>query len=158
VVEVRIFEAHEVDLDDAAEQLLADLRPADRAECDALLGPGREREALADSIRRSVLLWVGTAGGQAGAIFGVCPVSMLGGQGLPWLIGTPLIDRHRGAFMRRSPAYIARMLAVFPQLINVVDTRNTRAIAWLRRMGFTILPAQPTGAAGLPFHPFFLNA
>lgn len=140
------------------EALLANLRPADRDEAEALLGPGKEAKALADSIRASVLVWTATIDGELAAIFGVCPVSVLSGQGLPWLLGTPLIDRNRGVFMRLNRPYIARMLAVFSQLVNVVDARNVKSIAWLKRMGFTVLPAQPMGVAGLPFHPFFLNA
>lgn len=141
-----------------AEALLADLRPADAAECDALVGRGKRAETLAASIEQSLACWVLEVNGGVAAIFGVAPVSALGGQGLPWMLGTPLIDRFPGAFIRRCRPYIARMLAVCPSLVNVVDARNVRSIAWLKRMGFTVLPAQPMGAEGLPFHPFFMNA
>jgi hypothetical protein len=140
------------------EALLADLRPADRDECDALLGPGQEQAALAKSIAQSALVWTFTIDDRVAGIFGVTPVSLLGGQGLPWMLGTPAIDRHPSAFIRLNRPYIARMLALCPHLVNVVDARNVRSIAWLKKMGFTVLPAQPMGVAGLPFHPFFMNA
>jgi hypothetical protein len=140
------------------EALLADLRPADAEECDALLGPGKQVQALTASIDQSVACWVLTVNGGVAAIFGVGMASLLDEHGLPWMLGTSLIDRFPGAFIRQCRPYIARMLAVCPSLVNVVDARNTRSIAWLKRMGFTILPAQPMGAAGLPFHPFFMTA
>lgn len=141
-----------------AEALLANLRPADRDEVAALLGPGQERQAIEGGIALSVLCWTGTVDGEVAAIFGVTPINYLAGQGAPWLLGTPLIERHRGAFIRRNRPYIARMLAVFPTLLNVVDARNTKSIAWLDRMGFTIYPPMPLGVAGLPFHPFVMGA
>jgi hypothetical protein len=153
VAEVLIRELRDGDVD----ALLADLRPADRDEIEALLGPGKERHAVEEGVRRSTLLWVGTIDDRIAAIFGVVPLHMLGGQGVPWLLGTPLIDRYRGAFMRLNRPYIARMLAVFPQLANVVDARNVKSIAWLKRLGFTIHPPQPVGLAGLPFHVFTLS-
>lgn len=140
------------------EALLADLRQADRAELEALVGPGQEAKMLDRSIDASLSCWAYTVNGELAAIFGVAPVSVLEGQGLPWMLGTSLIERFPGAFIRQCRPYIARMLAVCPSLVNVVDARNVRSIAWLKRMGFTVLPAEPMGAAGLPFHPFFLNA
>jgi hypothetical protein len=104
-----------------------------------------------------VLSWTGTVDGQVACIFGVVPINYLAGQGAPWLLGTPLIDRYRGAFIRRNRTYIARMLAVFPTLLNVVDARNVKSIAWLQHMGFTICPPMPLGVAGLPFHPFVMG-
>lgn len=138
--------------------LLADLRPADRDELEALIGPGQEADMLARSVNESLACWVLEVNGGVAAIFGVAPVTLLGGQGLPWMLGTSLIERFPGAFIRRCRPYIARMLGICPELVNAVDARNVKSIAWLKRMGFTVLPAQPMGVAGLPFHPFFMTA
>lgn len=137
---------------------MANIRPADRDEADALLGPGKLDDGLGRCVENSVMLWTGTVGDEVAFVFGLSPVSMLGDQGVPWLVGTPLIDRHRGSFIRLSRSYIPRMLAAYPTLLNIVDARNVKSIAWLKRMGFTILPAEPAGVAGLPFHPFFKEA
>lgn len=137
--------------------LLANLRPADRDEIEALLGPGQENRAVTTGLRNSVLSWTGLINGQVACIFGVVPLSMLAGQGGPWMLGTPLIDRHRRALIRHSRPYIARMQAVFPNLVNIVDARNVKSIAWLKRMGFAIHAAQPIGVAGLPFHFFTMG-
>jgi hypothetical protein len=155
VAKLDIREARLDDLD----ELLAGIRPADLAECDALFGPGHARQMLETSLQRSVAAWAAEVPGKGlMCLFGMAPISLLGDQGVPWMIGTGLVDRHPGAFIRASRPYISRMLALCPQLVNVVDARNVKSIAYLKRMGFTILPAAPTGAAGLPFHPFFLSA
>lgn len=141
------------------EAVLADVRPADLAEADALLGPGRMAWALAESVKHSPMAW--TAVDDAGrliALFGVAPADgLLGDRGLPWLVGTTRMPAHRRALSRLVPPYIDRMLAVFPTLFNVVDARNTLSVAWLRRCGFKIHPAAPAGVSGLPFHLFTME-
>jgi hypothetical protein len=139
------------------EELVANLRPADRDECAALIGEGREAEGIRNSVRLSTHLWAGEAEGRVAAIFGVVPVSLLGGQGAPWLMGTPLIDRHRGAFIRLNRTYIPQMLDTYPHLVNIVDARNVRSIAWLKRLGFEVHAPLPLGVAGRPFHLFTMG-
>jgi len=45
-------------------------------------------------------------------------------------------------------------LAGYSHLENWVDARNTKAINWLRWLGFTVHDPVPFGVAGLPFHRF----
>jgi hypothetical protein len=150
-VEFRAPRAGDVDA------LLANLRPEDQAEVDALLGPGEIAKKLPDSVRDSILSWTVEADGEVVCMLGLTAVSLLGDHGVPWMLGTPLVDVHRRGLVRIAPSYIARMLAIYPTLLNAVDARNTKAIGWLRRVGFTLLPPQPLGVAGLPFHIFFMN-
>lgn len=140
-----------------AEALLANLRPADLAEGEALAGAGQVPEMVAESLRASVLSWTAVAAGDVVCMFGVAPVTLMGDHGMPWMLGTPLVEQHRRALTRQGPAYIAHMLAAFPHLVNVVDARNVRSIAWLRRVGFQIHDARPAGVAGMPFHPFTMG-
>lgn len=140
------------------EALLQNLRPADRAEADALFGPDKAESAIRESVSLSVMAWTGHVGDEVAFIFGCAPATLLGEEGLPWLVGTPLIDCHRRAFIRFSHTYIPCMLAIFPTLVNLVDARNVKSIAWLKKMGFTLLPPQVAGVAGLPFYPFFMEA
>jgi hypothetical protein len=142
--------------DDVA-ALLAEIRPADLAEGEALLGPGAVPAALAQSLRDSALAWTADTPDGLMCMFGVAPASLMGDQGLPWMVGTPRVAKYAGALTRLAGPYIGRMLAAFPLLVNVVDARNTRAIAFLKHAGFTVLPAGPVGRAGLPFHPFFMR-
>lgn len=139
------------------EKLHADLRPADAAEIEALAGPGRTRATLLQSVEVSTLVWSHYLGDDLLSVFGVAPLNLLAGEGAVWLMGTRLLERHPSALVRQAPEYISRMRQVFPRLVNAVDARNTKSVRWLRRLGFTLLPARPMGAAGLPFHPFYLG-
>lgn len=139
------------------EHVAARMRQADLDEI-AATGVPDPVEALTRSIKDSVLCWTGCADGEPGCIFGVAPVSMLCGIGSPWLLGTELIPKNAGAFIRHSTPYIHGMLREFPHLFNFVDVRNRKAIAWLKRSGFVLSEATPYGPFGLPFHPFEMRA
>ncbi len=141
---------------DAAE-LFANLRASDLAECEAY-GPRGIAEGIASSVNRSVLCWSAFADGELGCIIGVAPINMLTGIGSPWMLGTPVLDKHQRVLVRRTPEYIAKMLNAFPHLVNFVHANNTTSVRWLRRLGFTLHAAQPYGALGEPFHPFEMRA
>jgi hypothetical protein len=140
-----------------AAQLFAHLRASDLAECQAY-GQPDIAAGIEASVRRSMLCWTGLADGELAAIIGVAPVNVLTGMGSPWMLGTPLLDRHQRVLVRRTPEYIARMLQAFPHLVNFVHARNTTSVRWLRRLGFTLHEAVPYGPLGEPFHPFELRA
>lgn len=140
-----------------AEELFAHLRQADLAECQAY---GRDDilAGIKTSVQRSMLCWTGFVDGQLAAIIGVAPVSVAGGIGSPWMLGTPVLDRHQRVLVRKTPHYIARMLNAFPHLVNFVHAKNTTSVRWLRRLGFTLHEAVPFGARGELFHPFEMRA
>jgi len=129
------------------------LREADRREIEAALAIA-PLEALALSLTRSTEAWAGTVDGEVACLFGVGPLSLLGGEGCPWLLGSDLVERNAVAFARRNRPMVARWLGFYPLLRNHVDARNSQAIRWLGWLGFTLLPAIPYGVSRLPFHPF----
>ena len=92
-------------------------------------------------------------------MFGAVPASLLGGVGVPWMVGTTALNRMRGqkALLRASRATIAGLSARYDVLANMVDARNGAAIRWLRWLGFDVLPPIPHGPDRLPFHPFILR-
>lgn len=140
-----------------AERLYANLRAADRAECEAY--GERDLEAvLRSSVERSVLCWTGIVNGELAAILGVTPLSILSGIGSPWMLGTEVLDRHSRILIRHTPQYIARMLEAFPHLVNFVHTKNTTSVRWLRRLGFVLHDPVPYGARGELFHFFEMKA
>jgi len=94
----------------------------------------------------SALLFVG----------GVVPLS--DGIGSPWMLGTNALRRHPVSLTRLAQRYLQRAMQTTPHLINFVDARNTRSIHWLTSLGFSILPAEPYGVEGLPFHRFEMRA
>lgn len=140
-----------------AEILFDNLRASDLAECEAY-GDEDVFECIRSSVARSVLCWTGLADGKLGAIIGVTPVSVLGGIGCPWMLGTPVLDANSRVLVRRTPRYIAAMLEAFPHLVNYVHAKNTTSVQWLRRLGFILHPAEPYGALGEPFHKFEMKA
>src|SRR5574343_422326 len=130
--------------------LVRDMRPQDVAECRAAgIEPAR---AVRIGIEQSVWCLAARVNGETGCIFGIAQGgSVLVPFGVPWLLGTPLVPRHRRALARLAPAYIARMLQTHPHLRNHVHDRNTVAVSWLRRMGFALGPVHPHPVTGEPF-------
>ncbi len=114
--------------------------------------------SIAASVRRSVLCWTGLVDGELAAIIGVAPINMLSGIGSPWMLGTPVLDRHSRVLVRLTPAYIARMQSAFPHLANFVHVDNRTSVRWLCRLGFTLHEAVPYGANGELFFPFEMRA
>jgi hypothetical protein len=136
-----------------AAELAANLRPADRAEIDA--ATGREpRLVIADGIKRSLYSRALFCAGRLAMMWGVCPMVGVPSVGIPWALGTPVIDRHRRHLMRVGRDELQTMLAVYPVLTNVVHAVNDRAVRWLGWLGAEFSPAQPLGPRGEDFFPF----
>ena len=135
------------------EILAANLREQDLAETGAY-GHADPLPGLRRSVAHSMLCWSAFADGELACIIGVAPLSVLGGIGSPWMMGTPVLDAHSRVLVRRTPEYIAKMLKAFPHLVNHVHAENTTSVRWLKRLGFTLHKAEPFGALGAPFHKF----
>lgn len=135
------------------DELAANLREADREEVIAQTGRDPS-EAIAHSIAMSSPCWTARIDGELAAIFGCAPVSLIGPIGMPWLLGTPVLDRHPRAVISYSRPYLAVMFDAYPQMLNWVDARNERSIRWLKALGFRFHDAAPHGPLGLPFHRF----
>lgn len=141
-----------------AEYLAPRLRRADVVECHAV-GVTDLEQALRAGLERSVLAWVAEVDGEPVAALGVAPIDgLMGDRGAAWMLGTDLVTRHQWALMRLAPGYIERMLSAFSHLLNFVHADNHAAVRWLKRMGFTVHPAQPHGPHGALFHFFEMKA
>lgn len=152
-VEIEIVPA----TDAHAVELAPRMRAADIREIEAAIGL-EALEALRLSLLRSTEAWAGMVDGEVACVFGVGPLSLLGGEGCPWLLGSDLVERNAIAFARRNRAMVARWLCTYRVLRNHVDARNSQAIRWLGWLGFTLKPAVPYGVRRLPFHPFERSA
>jgi len=127
-----------------------DLRPGDLREIEAL-GLGLP-EAFEMSMSRAVWAEAYLLDGAVAALVGVSVQSVLGGEGVPWLItGTP-VDRCKRDFLRLTKAGVARMQRQFPVLTNFVHADYVQSVRWLGWLGFTIAPARPFGIKGALFH------
>lgn len=139
---------------DDIDELVANMREQDIVEVRAT-GHDDLREVVADGVRISTMVWAARFDGRLACIFGCAPFgTLMSGIGVPWLLGTPEIPKHRRILVRHAAPYIGQMLAFYPHLMNVVHARNTVATAWLRRMGFDLKDAEPYGPHGEPFHVF----
>jgi hypothetical protein len=127
------------------------MRQEDRAEVLAWSGLD-PWAALQESVRRSPDCKTATADGRIACMFGVAEAAP--GVGLPWFLGTNLVDRHGSHMWRTAPRHLLGYLDRFPVLMNAVHADNLLALRWLERLGAKIYPACPQGAAGALFHTF----
>jgi hypothetical protein len=135
-------------------ELAASLRAQDRAELNAA-GWHDHLHTIRVSVSRSDWSRTATVDGRVACIFGVAPFgggSLLDPRGVPWMLGTDLVPQNRRALARLAPQYIRAMLQTYPHLLNTVHARNTLAVRWLQRAGFTLAPAHDV--RGELFHRF----
>ncbi len=136
------------------EAICANPRAADVREMQA---QGKEfEEALRESVELSDLLGVGELDGVPVCIFGLAMGSYISGLGVPWMLAAEGLDRADFAFARRCLAVVRAMRARYPRLVNVVDARSRRTIAWLRWVGFHI-HQEPVRVNGYRFHVFSIG-
>ncbi|WGL97355.1 hypothetical protein QE177_08980 [Arsenophonus sp. aPb] len=152
---------HHVQIISATKQHIAPLLPHVRqADIDefyamSMLSP---REVLETGITQATQAWAGIIDHQVVTIFGVSPGSILNGIGVPWLVGSDLLEKYQKIFLRRCRPVLNAMLALYPELINYVDARNHVAKGWLHWLGFKLEEAKPTGVLNYPFHRFSMRA
>lgn len=109
-------------------------------------------EALENSLQVSLEAWTWHVDGEPACMFGFAAPSLLGDWANPWMLSTPLVRRHRFAFLRNYRAQIDRMLDVYPTLMTMVDARHSLCIRWLGWAGFELHNAEPYGPDGVLFH------
>lgn len=132
------------------------LREADKREAEAstLLSI---RRALRCSLLSSKKAWAGFIDGEMVALFGVASASLAGGKGVPWLVGTDLIEKHSITFLRKNRKMLPEIMDGFSVLENWVDARNDLVIRWLKWLGFTMDEPAPHGPHGILFRRFELR-
>ncbi|HFL4765783.1 TPA: hypothetical protein ACG33R_001417 [Escherichia coli] len=138
------------------EEILARVRQADVEEFLATNG-WSPRRVMEFGLKTSTFSCAGLINGRVITIFGVAPGSMIGGTGIPWLVGTDDLEKYQRTFLRRCRKVVNAMLTVYPYLENYVDARNHVAKTWLKWLGFELEEAAPYGLHGLPFHRFHME-
>lgn len=149
---VRYREASQADI----EALVPRLRKTDVAECEALFGEGSTLVTTLHGLNPKGVAFVAVHEGETIAVFGVCPGDE-DGVGTPWLVGTEALDRLARELIVEARSVLAIWQRFYPILRNVVDTRNSKSIRWLKRLGFTVRDPKPLGMAGGLFHEFDLG-
>lgn len=135
------------------DELAPKMRPADTAEVLAS-GGFTPREALEESVTASAHAFAALFDGEVAALWGVVDGP---GCGIVWALTGPAVERHPKAFLRHSRIAVNVLLRHYPALTNFVDARYEQALRWVRRLGFSVGPPEPFGAAGLPFHRILLR-
>lgn len=132
------------------------VRPADRAEIYACcsLPP---YEALVRSYAVSDHSWTALFDGEPACMFGVTHASLITDTGRPWMIGTELLDQHQLSFLRACKPFMVNIERQYARLENYVDVRNTRAVRWLKWLGFEVGSPEAYGYLKLPFHKFTME-
>lgn len=138
------------------ESMLPHVRQADVDEFLATNG-WSPRRVLETGLKTSTFCCAGIINGKVVTIFGVAPASMIGGSGIPWLVGTDALEKYQRTFLRRCGKVVNAMLTVYPYLENYVDARNNAARVWLHWLGFTLEEPKPYGIHSLPFHRFHME-
>lgn len=119
---------------DYEELLSLSLRIEDNLELQASLGLTGPI-GIAECLIFSEHTWVGILDGKIECVFGLGadPPNV----GIPWLVGTDNIDKFSMGFLRESKVIIELMLSYYPILTNLVAERHTKAIKWLKWLGFS---------------------
>ena len=129
------------------------IRESDR---DEIWAAGRcsVEEAMIRGMELSPECFTGYLYGVPVCMFGVSSVSMIEGIGAPWMVGTEEIEHFKGPFLRGSRVALKVMAKRYSHLVNFVDARHSKAVSWLKWLGFTVHEPIPYGPFGLPFHLF----
>lgn len=133
--------------------LAPNLRAADKAECDALLGPGHVGAALLESIVGSSQATAIEEDGEPIGVFGVSPHGVPN-VGTVWLVGTDRLPLHKGPLLRQCKADLEKLHQIYPALTNVVHAENEVHIRFLRWLGFKRLGTTYLGPQAAPFIEF----
>ena len=133
------------------------IRPADTDAAWAALGLST-MVAAERSIELSVFTNAWIVEGRPVCLFGVGAQSFLSDTGIPWVMVTRDIEKHRIAFLRQCRYCLREMLKIFPHLVGWVDVRNRLSIKWIAWMGFTVSEPEPFGEFAVPMHKFEMRA
>jgi len=150
---IRITEGKDLDI----LRMAGRIRKADEDELLAATGRNPMHvltESWIDGGRR----WAAWSGDELVCVFGVAlgPVISGVGSGIPWLIGTDLMEDVKKEFLKESRWRVDEWVEEFGVLYNFVDVRNTRSIRWLKWLGFKFVEETiALGPHGMPFLQFY---
>lgn len=137
-------------MEEHVDQLVANIAEADAQEIYAATGYEPRRVLRAHLPYDS---WAALADGEVFCLFGLVHNSFIGNVATPWLICSKDMPKHSKKFLRGTKLLLAEWLKYY-DLVNYVDARHTRAIRWLKWLGFELEEAKPFGPFGLSFHRF----
>lgn len=73
--------------------------------------------------------------------------------GVAWMLSSEQLFNHKKTFIKECPYWINHMGQGYKYLYNFVDKRNTKALRWLKFIGFNIIEEIPEyGYSKIPFY------
>lgn len=141
-------------------QIAPSLRSADKAELEAATGFDTTVYSLIHGVSFGKAWAVKWDLGELElpiVLFGVMSYSKT--VGIPWMVATDDLLKHKRFIIKHSREYVDKMLELYPDgLLNFIDCRNTVHIEYIKHLGFTIDGLTHNyGAGKLPFFRFSKN-
>lgn len=113
-------------------------------------------DALVDSVNASAQAWTAESDEGIICMWGVAPMSIIGGVGVVWLLGSDLVTKVKKRFLIETLAYVKEMQRYYPTLTNFVMVGNEVSQRWLRWAGAVFHP--PVKINNVWFQPFVIGA
>ena len=137
-----------------AARLVTRLREDDRREI--MVAGKRPARELWHAYRESLFANSVLVEGEVAAMFGV------GGSPFhrvvsPWMLTAPEFERIPKFAVKVGREYVAFCRETYPYLLGLVDDNYTRAIKYLKVIGFNVGEPFPYGPYGVPFRHFTLE-
>ena len=129
-------------------ELAANMRPGDAAEASVTGRPCRHLLNMlwrSSTVRKTALI-----DGQVAACWG-CTAPLMVSVGEPWLFTTPVVERAPIRFLKQARWETAEMLRDHHSLASSVASDYTKAVNFLRRVGFTIGEEHILGVNNMAF-------
>lgn len=130
-------------------ELANNLRTGDAIEAAATGRPCRH--LLIALWKNSVAPRVALVDGKVAAAWG-CSSSLLVSEGEPWLFTTPVVEQAPVSCLKQGRREVASMLREHQTLVSSVACDYTKAIRFLKKLGFSIDSKQVAGPTGVFFH------
>lgn len=118
---------------------------------------GEPKRMLRQSFRHSLIAKSAFVDGDVACMWGMT-ADILSDIGSPWLVTSAAVERLPLAFLHEARREVEAMLCMKRRLENIVAAAYTRAVRFLRLLGFTIGDIIEVGPAKTPFHRFSIEA
>ena len=138
------------------ESIALDMRQADADEVWAS-NHHRPLESLVKGWGVSDFTVIAECHGEPLVMIGLVKRDVLTGSGVVWMLGTNGALKYRREFLCQTKPVINEMLTICPRLCNMVHSKNTSSIRWLKWLGFTIDEPIVHGPDDELFHRFHLE-
>lgn len=122
--------------DDVA-HIAENLRGTDLAELRGLRPNDSPLDVLLCGLRHGVTCDVLAFGAEPLAVFGLAHTANPD-IGIPWMMGTPRLNRHPKEMLRLGRMFVKNWLEFFPRLVNIVLATSTENIKYIKRLGFCV--------------------